>query len=48
MTAYKLSLVKTMAEKAGLTLAQDPIPGLWSGAHEHYVGTQDLVLLRKP
>lgn len=47
MTAYSLSLITKMAARAGLALARDPIPGLWSGTQDQVVGAQDLVVLRK-
>ena len=47
MTAYSSSLIKKMAERAGLALAGDPIPGLWSGTQDRVVGAQDLFVLRK-
>ncbi|HEU4563355.1 MAG TPA: class I SAM-dependent methyltransferase, partial [Gemmatimonadaceae bacterium] len=45
MTAYRRSLVERMAADAGLRLAGEPFPGLWSGAHELPVGAQDVVVL---
>jgi SAM-dependent methyltransferase len=47
MTAYRLSLIERLAEQAGLTLTQPPVPGLWSGTTPTWVGTQDLIVLRK-
>jgi SAM-dependent methyltransferase len=47
MTAYSSSLIRSMAERAGLALAADPIPGLWSGTQAQAVGAQDLFVLRK-
>ena len=47
MTAYSSSLIEKMAEQAGLALATDPIPGLWSGTQDHVIGAQDLIVLRK-
>ena len=47
MTAYSSSLIRKMAERAGLVLARDPIPGLWSGTQDQFVGAQDLIVLRK-
>jgi len=46
MTGYRLSLVRDMAETAGLRVEGSPLPGYWSGA-SRYVGAQDLVLLVK-
>jgi hypothetical protein len=47
MTAYASSLIRTMAGNAGLAMVGDPIPGLWSGTRDHWVGSQDLVILCK-
>jgi len=47
MTAYSSSLIRAMARQAGLALASDPIPGLWSGTQDQAVGAQDLFVLRK-
>jgi SAM-dependent methyltransferase len=47
MTAYASSLITKMARLAGLALARDPIPGLWSGTQDQVVGAQDLFVLRK-
>lgn len=46
MTAYSLALIKRMADDAALELAQDPVPGLWSGAVAAPVGAQDIIVLR--
>lgn len=48
MTAYRLALLRRFAAEAGLALAGDPVPGLWSGSAEAAVGAQDLVVLAKP
>ncbi|TNC74073.1 class I SAM-dependent methyltransferase [Rubellimicrobium roseum] len=48
MTAYRLSLVRSMAEQVGLEVEGEPVPGLWSGSFEVPIGMQDLVILRKP
>lgn len=47
MTAYKLCLIERLALQAELKLAHEPLPGLWSGTTEDWVGTQDLVVLVK-
>jgi SAM-dependent methyltransferase len=47
MTAYSSTLIRKMAEDAGLAVTGDPIPGLWSGTRDHFVGSQDLVVLCK-
>lgn len=48
MTAYRLSLLERFAAEAGLALAGDPVPGLWSGSAAAAVGAQDLLVLAKP
>lgn len=45
MTAYRLSLLTGYAATAGLRLADEPLPGLWSGASSRAVGAQDLLVL---
>lgn len=47
MTAYSLALIERFAAKAGLELANPPIPGFWSGSSLTWVGTQDLIILKK-
>lgn len=47
LTAYKLDLVKNLAERAGLKLIESSLPGVWSGSTENWIGAQDLVILRK-
>ncbi len=47
MTAYRLEFLRRMAESAGLRLEGAPIPGLWSGSSERWVGAQDLIILVK-
>lgn len=48
MTAYRLRLVEAFARQAGLELERPPLPGLWSGSSNTWVGAQDVVILRKP
>jgi hypothetical protein len=48
MTAYRFKLLERFAADAGLSLAQAPVPGLWSGATDTWVGAQDLLVLEKP
>lgn len=48
MTAYRLSLIERYAAKANLVLAQPPVPGLWSGQFERWIGAQDVIILEKP
>ncbi|MCF1708658.1 class I SAM-dependent methyltransferase [Tabrizicola sp. J26] len=48
MTAFSSALVYRMAEEAGLKVAMEPVPGLWSGSHDAPVGAQDIVVLEKP
>jgi SAM-dependent methyltransferase len=45
MTAYRLALVERLAADAGLRLAEPPLPGLWSGAFDRWIGAQDVVVL---
>lgn len=47
LTAYKKSLIQKYATEAGLEFVQEPITGLWSGITSNWVGTQDIVVLRK-
>lgn len=46
MTAYHTRLVGRLAADAGLALAHDPVPGLWSGTVDRPIGAQDVVVLR--
>jgi SAM-dependent methyltransferase len=45
MTAYRLALLERFAREAGLRLAQPPVPGMWSGQVEQWVGSQDVVVM---
>lgn len=45
MTAYRSSFVERMAAEAGLQLAGEPRPGLWSGLFDNGILAQDLVIL---
>ena len=47
MTAFRLEWIEARAAEAGLRLARDPIPGLWSGASPTWASAQDLVVLEK-
>jgi SAM-dependent methyltransferase len=47
MTAFRLDLIESFARAAGLTMAEAPLPGLWSGSTKTWVGAQDLVVLTK-
>jgi SAM-dependent methyltransferase len=47
MTAYRASLLEHFAHRAGLSLVERPLPGLWSGSFDHWVGAQDLLVLSK-
>jgi SAM-dependent methyltransferase len=47
MTAYRLALVERLAAAAGLRLACDPLPGMWSGRFERWMATQDVVVLER-
>jgi len=44
MTAYRRSLVERLAQRAGLRLACEPLPGYWSAASEAWIGAQDLLV----
>ncbi|MEA5511025.1 class I SAM-dependent methyltransferase [Crocosphaera sp. UHCC 0190] len=46
MTAYRLNMIETFAQKAGLILEQEPIQGLWSGTPKNWVGSQDLLIFK--
>jgi hypothetical protein len=48
MTAYRRSLIERLAREAGLRLVQEPLPGYWSGAFDHWIGAQDVVVLERP
>jgi SAM-dependent methyltransferase len=45
MCAYRLSLVERLAAEAGLRFAQPALPGMWSGAFDSWVGSQDIIVL---
>ena len=47
MTAYRMDFLRRIAESSGLRLEGVPIPGLWSGSFERWVGAQDLMILVK-
>jgi SAM-dependent methyltransferase len=48
MTAYRLRLLEGFAADARLSLEQEPVPGIWSGATATWAGAQDLLVLVKP
>ena len=48
ISAHKISAVERFANEAGLSFSQPPIPGLWTGTVENWIGSQDLVVLTKP
>lgn len=45
MTAYGLDFLRGLADDAGLTFVQEPLPGFWSGRFDTWIGAQDLVVL---
>lgn len=47
MTAYRIALIERIADQANLVFAQEPVPGVWSGQFENWIGAQDLVILEK-
>ena len=47
MCAYRLSLVERLAAEAGLQLARPALPGMWSGAFDSWVGSQDIIVLQR-
>jgi SAM-dependent methyltransferase len=47
MTGYKIDLLGRFATDAGLSWAEEPITGFWSGTTSHWIGAQDLVVLQK-
>jgi SAM-dependent methyltransferase len=47
MTAYRLALLERFAADAGLQFVMPPLPGLWSGSSDHWIGAQDLLVLSK-
>lgn len=44
---YRLRLLESLANDAGLVLSRPPLPGMWSG-RDDWVGAQDLVVFRRP
>jgi SAM-dependent methyltransferase len=44
-TAYRLEFLQQMIAQAGLRLANPPLPGVWSGSAEHWVGAQEFLIL---
>lgn len=46
-TAYSSRLLEQLARDAGLRLVTPPLAGLWSGAADHWVAAQDLLVLEK-
>lgn len=47
MTAYNICMLGQFAAEANMKPAVPPLPGLWSGAKETWVGAQDLLILNK-
>lgn len=47
VSAYKQRLVERFAAQAGLALARDPLPGMWSGTTLTWVGAQDVLIFKK-
>jgi SAM-dependent methyltransferase len=47
MCAYRLSLVERLAAEVGLQLARPALPGMWSGAFDSWVGSQDVIVLQR-
>ena len=47
ISAYRRKAVEQFAKEAGLTFSQEPVPGLWSGTVDNWVGVQDLIVLTK-
>jgi SAM-dependent methyltransferase len=45
MCAYRLALVERLAAQARLQLARPALPGMWSGAFDSWVGSQDIIVL---
>ena len=48
MTAFSMTLLKQFASESNLEICGEPIPGLWSGRFKNGIGSQDLLILRKP
>jgi SAM-dependent methyltransferase len=46
LTAYSMSLIQSLAEQAGLKCVESPLPGLWSGSTDKWIGAQDLIILK--
>jgi SAM-dependent methyltransferase len=47
LTAYSIRLIESLAEQAGLKCIGSPLPGLWSGNTDKWIGAQDLIILKK-
>jgi len=47
ISAYRVSAVERFANEAGLRFSQAPVPGMWTGTAENWVGSQDLIVLTK-
>jgi SAM-dependent methyltransferase len=47
MTAFSRALLDRFADECGLAV-EEVAPGMWSGASERWVGSQDLLVLRRP
>ncbi len=48
ISAYSTKAIQRFADEAGLVLDHKPVPGLWAGTADNWIGTQDLVVLTKP
>jgi SAM-dependent methyltransferase len=48
MTAYRMDLLQEIVNQSGLEFASDPLIGRWSGVSDTWIGSQDVLLLRKP
>jgi SAM-dependent methyltransferase len=47
LTAYSSRLIENLAEGADLKFIESPLPGIWSGSTDNWVGAQDLIILKK-
>jgi hypothetical protein len=47
MTAYRLRFIERLSQQNELTLAREPVPGIWSGTVTQPIGAQDIVILQK-
>ncbi len=47
MTAYRLHLIESFAEQADLEAIGSPLPGMWSGSTQNWIGAQEVIVFGK-